>query len=333
MAAVHVPQDVKRRPGGLMAKFARTVAVVCLFLSAQAARQVAMAGEGFDPMTLKPFTTVQQYQGMDTGLYPDGKNEMPEAHRKAGEQIAATIGPLDAQGKPGAQQGRILALVLGHSNCVMYFEALQAELRKNAAELHPRFELLNAAVGGQQLPEIRQLQGKVWDKATGLLSRPGYSAQQVQILFLHTTYHGWKNTNQMPPRPFPETMRKMEADIAAVLAHCVKLYPNLRLAYLTSDGFRHFTGFEPHVWQEAFALKWLIERQIKGEQTAVFSGPDRRLPWLEWGPYVWDNTWDRSYFTDGVHPAPQARAIFAQKYWQHLKADSVARGWLLKAQP
>ena len=39
----------------------------------------------------------------------------------------------------------------------------------------------------------------------------------------------------------------MQADLAKVLEHCVTLYPNLKIAYLTCDGFRHYTGFEPHV--------------------------------------------------------------------------------------
>jgi hypothetical protein len=140
----------------------------------------------------------------------------------------------------------------------------------------------------------------------------------------------------MPPGPFPETMQQMQRDMAAVLEHCLKLYPNLRIAYLTCDGFRHFTGFEPHVWREAFAFKWLIESQVKGDDGTAFedkAGKTRRLPWLQWGPYIWDNTWDRSYFTDGVHPARKALDIFVGKYWDFLKADPVARPWLFQAEP
>jgi len=124
-------------------------------------------------------------------------------------------------------------------------------------------------------------------------------------------------------------MQAMQADMAKVLRHLVGLYPNLKIAYLTADGFRHFTGWEPHVWQEAFAIKWLIESQIRGEAGTAYEGADRALPWLEWGPYIWDNTWGREYFTDGVHPAPRALDIFVDKYWTHFAADSVSRAWLL----
>jgi hypothetical protein len=282
----------------------------------------------FDPSTLRPFTERATFMGTyETGLYPGGKNDMPAAHRKAGERVAATIRPLDVDGKP-SPEGKIIALTVGHSNCNMYFGALQKRLKQNAAQLHPRFELLNAAVGGQQLPEIVQLQGKVWDRQKQLLGAPGLSAQQVQVVFFHTTYHTWKNATNAAPRPFPQTMQKMEADMAKVLKHLVGLYPNLKIAYVTADGFRHFTGWEPHVWQEAFAIKWLVESQIRGDAGTAFEGADRALPWLQWGPYIWDNRWGKEYFTDGVHPAPKALDIFVEKYWSHFVGDSVSRAWL-----
>jgi hypothetical protein len=215
----------------------------------------------------------------------------------------------------------------------MYFAALGRHLRQQRDTLHPRFEMLNAAIGGNQLPEISQLHGSVWAKAEKMVDRPGYSLAQVQVLFLHTTYHGAGNRGNVPPRPFPQTMQRMQQDLAKVLAHAVQVFPNLKIAYLTCDGFRHYTNFEPHVYQEAFAFKWLIESQIKGDDAAAFEGPDRKLPWLQWGPYIWDHTWDRSYFTDGVHPAPKAQEIFVDKYWKHLRDDSVARPWLLAPAP
>jgi hypothetical protein len=283
----------------------------------------------FDPSTLRPFTECAVFmQKYETGLYPGGKNDMPAPHRQAGERLAAALQPLDIDGTP-SPQGKILALTVGHSNCNMYFGALQKRLQQNTSELRPCVELLNGAVGGQQLPEIVQLQGKVWDRQKKLLEAPGCSARQVQVVFFHTTYHTWKNTAQAAPRPFPQTMQAMQADLAKVLRHLVGLYPNLKIAYLTADGFRHFTGWEPHVWQEAFAIKWLIESQIRGEAGTAFEGADRALPWLEWGPYIWDNTWGRDYFTDGVHPAPKALDIFVDKYWAHFASDSVSRAWLL----
>jgi len=302
-----------------------------LFVLARLGRGAEAA---FDPATLKPFTEGAPYLGKyETGLYPGGKNEIPEAHRQAGLRVAKAVRPLDPAGEPDDQSGRILAVVLGHSNCSMYFGALQRFLATKSDEWNPHFRMLNAAVGGQQLPQIRELKGPVWDKAQRLVEQAGAYPKQVQVVFLHTTWHGAGNRPGVPPGPFPETMQQMQRDLARVLGHCVEVWPNLRIAYLTCDGFRHFTGFEPHVWQEAFAFKWLIESQIKGEAGTAFEdkpGQPRRLPWLQWGPYIWDNAWDRSYFTDGVHPAPKALDIFVRKYWEFLKADPVARPWFFR---
>lgn len=289
------------------------------------------AAGNFDPSTLRPFTNSPPYLGkFETGLYPGGKNEVPAAHRAAGLKIAAQIRPLDADGRPEDAEGKIIGLVFGHSNCKMYFTAFGNYLKGRASELHPRFELLNAAIGGNQLPEISRLQGSVWGLAGNLLSKPGYSPKQVQVLFLHTTYHGANNKGRLEPRPFPEAMEQMTRDLDKVLAHAVTLFPNLRTAYLTADGFRHFTGFEPHVWREAFAFKWLIEGQIKGADGTGFEGERRRLPWLCWGPYIWDNSWGREYFTDGVHPAKRSLEIFVEKYDRHLRDDPVAKNWLFR---
>lgn len=306
----------------------------------------AIPSNDVDPFTLKPFTAGDPFLGQyETGLYPGGKNEMPPAHRRVGERLASTIRPLAADGTPDRQHGRLLALVLGHSNAQMYFNALAAHLAARSGELHPRFELVNAAVAGKQLQEIAysedeppgqrtgDLSGRdesVWKRARSLLGQPGYSPQQVQVLFLHTTYHGADNLDRLPPPPFPAARRQMQRDLARVLVHCVQAYPNLKLAYLTCDGFRHWTGYEPHVWQDAFGIKWLIESQLRGEPGTACEGAGRCLPWLAWGAYIWDNTWDRSYFTDGVHPAPRALAVFCDKYWQHLAADSVAQRWLFR---
>ena len=303
---------------------------LCQGLLAATGVLCAHAEEPFNPASLKKFTDGAPYlEKFETGLYPGGKNEIPEAHRKSGERMAASITPLNSDGKPNPD-GKIVALVMGHSNCLLYFGNLEEHLKQHAQELNPKYELLNAAVGGNQLPEIRYFKSPVWKKAESLLARPGYSPLQVQVLFLHTTYNGAVNSSHAPPRSFPEDMKKMQGDLAAVLENCVKIYPNLKIAYLTSDGFRHYTGFEPHVWQEAFAFKWLIESQIKAEDGTAFEGEKRKLPWLQWGPYIWDNSWDQSYFRDGVHPTPKTREIFVGKYWNFLNQDPVSRAWLLK---
>jgi len=197
-------------------------------------------------------------------------------------------------------------------------------------DLHPRFVLLNAGVVTQQLPQIVQLKGGVWDRSAELLKNGNLSNKQVQVLFLHTTQHSARNELWLPPEKFPDCMRKMQKDMRTVLAHCAALYPNLKIAYLTCDGLRYHTGCEPHVWREAFAFKWLIQSQIRKTKGTEFEGRDRQIPWLQWGPYIWNSTWDQSYFLDGVHPAPEALTCFVEAYWKFLKKDPVSQIWLFR---
>lgn len=294
------------------------------------------AGYAFDPRTLKPLTDGGLYlERFETGLYPGGRNEMPEPHQKAGERLAASIRPLDAKGDPDPKDGKILALAVGHSNGRHYFGALEEELRRRAEELHPRFEFVNAAVPGGGLLTMKNWEAdpprsKSWQKARELTSRPGYSALQVQVLFLIATAAPAHPKGKLSEPDFPRRSQEIRRDFGTVVARFARDYPNIKIAYLMSDGFRHHSGAEPHVYQEGFAVKRLIEGQINGEPGTAFEGEGRKLPWLAWGPYFWDNSWDPSYFLDGTHAAPKARAIFVEKCWRLLSQSPASKPWFLK---
>ena len=314
-------------------------AMLCFAVCLNGRLTAGEADQPFDPRQLPLFTEGKTYLGKyETGLYPGGVNVMPEAHRQAGLRMARLIRPLDREGRPDDANGRIVAVVKGHSNTTLYFNALAALLKERQAQVNDKFVLVVGSVAGQQLPEILRLEGPVWEKSARHIERAGCTARQVQVLFLHTTFNGPGNPSGKgpPPPPFPQSMQKMQRDVATVLAHCVKIYPNLRIAYLTTDALRHYTGMEPHVWREAFAIKWLIESQIRGEEgTAFEESPSRArvLPWLCWGPYIWDNTWTRDRFRDGVHPNPETCAAVAMQFWKHLQNDPIARPWLLRQTP
>src|SRR5262249_20227971 len=70
-----------------------------------------------DYSKLKPSTEMgkDDYKGWPGGLYPDGKNERPAAHEKAGIALAAKIETLNGDGKPDPD-GKIVFLSVGMSN-------------------------------------------------------------------------------------------------------------------------------------------------------------------------------------------------------------------------
>ncbi|MEX0716261.1 MAG: SGNH/GDSL hydrolase family protein [Planctomycetaceae bacterium] len=300
----------------------------CLATAFLAIPSIGVAQEEFDPATLKPFTAGEKYLGEhETGLYSGGKNEIPEAHRRAGERLAATIQPLDVEGNPDPEKGRIVAVSMGHSNVREYFNAFAAHLQTRD-DLHPRFEFFNCGVGGQIVPRMMTFRGGTWQAVEQVARRPGYSPKQVQVLFLHPTTNTGNRRANAPEPTFPEMSEQMTDDLRKILERFVETYPNVKIAYLTSDGYRGLARQEPFVWWEAFAIKWLIQAQIEGKEGTAFEGPDRKLPWLQWGPYIWDSSWTREQLRDGVHPSDKGKAVFVEKYWGILKEDPVAQPWM-----
>ena len=101
-----------------------------------------------DTSALKPLTELGKgkYQGFEGGLYPDGKNERPAGHEKAGLALARKVQPLDAAGKPNPD-GKIVLLTIGMSNTGQASEGFQKNLA-NLADRNPRLVLVNGCVGG-----------------------------------------------------------------------------------------------------------------------------------------------------------------------------------------
>jgi hypothetical protein len=123
------------------------------------------------------------------------------------------------------------------------------------------------------------------------------------------------------PGPLPDTSplqyaRKVKEDIAASLAVTRAMFPNLRVAYLSSRiyGGYNIAGFrrvnpEPFAYETAFSVRWVIEDQINREKEGKVEGPV-----LLWGPYLWADgvtprrsdklVWERKDLgEDGVHPS------------------------------
>src|SRR5262249_32943870 len=101
-----------------------------------------------DTSALKPLTELgkEKYQGFEGGLYPDGKNERPAAHEKAGLELARKVVPLDAKGEPSAD-GKIVLLTIGMSNTGQASQGFQQNLAK-LTDRNPKLVLVNGSVGG-----------------------------------------------------------------------------------------------------------------------------------------------------------------------------------------
>jgi hypothetical protein len=259
---------------------------------------------------------------------------MPEAHRQAGERLARTIQPL-VDGKPSADRGEIVAVAIGHSNPRAYFTGFQSFLKDRAGkgEVNPRFTLVNACSSGKLCQDWFAECGK-----QGRLRVP--RPEDVQVLFVLVTYHraNRQNTQARNPEalttPFEKKMLRMKEELKLIVQTAAKTCPNLKLAYLGSDTWRGNARLEPEVYEEGFAVKWLIEDQVRGDPELAFEGPQRKAPWLAWGGYIWEADAPRDRFVgDGVHPSEKGIAFVIDRWYGVLSKDSTSRPWLLSAGP
>ncbi|MFA4943769.1 MAG: hypothetical protein WC789_03595 [Lentisphaeria bacterium] len=257
----------------------------------------------------------------ECGLYPDGRNDMPATHRKAGEELAASI-------VPDAKTGRISILVAGHSNPKAYFSAYAAYLAGEQGKRHVRkeVELLNICEGGKM--------SRDW-AAECCAPGPRGARQEAQVLFLLTSLHNSNRDNTARITPdvlqmsLEERTKALKEDLKAILQGFARACPQLKLAYLGCDTWRGNSGLEPMVWEEAFAFKGIIEDQINGDPELAYAGLNRKAPWVAWGGYIWENNPPKERFeADGVHPSEAGKA-FAYGCWHDLLVhDSTAIPWL-----
>ena len=259
------------------------------------------------------------YKGEEGGLYPGGGNTPPPDHLQAGLALANQIVPLNAQGEP-APEGQIVFLSVGMSNTTQEFVAFQ-KLAESAPNLNPHLVLVDGAQGGQSADRTADPEANYWQVSDRRLQAAGVTPQQVQAVWI-------KQATPGPKKPFPAEAKALQQHMVTNLHILMNRYPNLKIAYLSN---RIYAGYaasalnpEPHAYETAFAMKWLIADQIAGASELNYNpkkGP-ALSPWLAWGPYLWaDGLKARSdgliysradLGDDGTHPATQGRKKVAQ---------------------
>jgi hypothetical protein len=277
------------------------------------------------------------YKGEPGGLYPNGANAPPAAHRAAGMELARRIVPLDGEGRPAAN-GKIVLLATGMSNTTIEFQVFQNEARHDYS-LNRKLVLVDGAQGGQTAAVTAKPDARYWTVVDQRLNAAGVTGKQVQVTWI-------KQANAMPSRPFPAEVKKLQADLVETLHNLMDRFPNLKIAYLSS---RIYGGFaekplnpEPHAYESGFAVKWLIADQIAGN-TELNYDPAKgevRAPWLAWGPYLWtDGAAGRKdgivfvrddYVEDGTHPSESGRIKVADMLMSFLKSEPTAKNWFLR---
>ncbi len=276
------------------------------------------------------------YKGEPGGLYPNGRNEPPPDHLRAGIAMAKQVQPLDAQGRP-SPEGRIVLLAIGFSNPNMEFPAFQ---RKAAREpgIHPRLLTVNGCVGGQASSVIADPSSNYWSMVDQRLAAAGVTRSQVQALWIKEVVPG-------PALEFPGESKKLQGHLTATLQNVHNRFPNSKLAYLSNRTYGGYTEVggspEPWAYETGFAVKWAIADQIAGMAGLNYDPVkgEVRAPWAAWGPDLWTDgekgRKDGLVFTrqdlgdDGLHPSEKGQDKIAALLLDFFKSSPTTRPWFL----
>ena len=267
------------------------------------------------------------YKGEDGGLYGEGRNEPPPKLAAAAKAETAKIQPLDAEGKPSAG-GKIVLLSIGMSNTTMEFSRF-VELARADHGMSPAVVIVDGAQGGQTADRIATESAPFWSVIAQRLKAAGVTPAQVQVVWI-------KQAIAHPEDGFPGAAQRLKNSLIDDINLAKKFYPNLRVAYLSS---RIYAGYastalnpEPYAYEGAFAVRWVIRDQMKG---------DVKAPVALWGPYLWADgmkgrkgdslVWKHEDFGgDGTHPGPTGRQKVAELLLTFFKTNADTRTWFLK---
>ena len=285
------------------------------------------------PDQLIPLTDLgidSNYEGQAGGLYGNGENQPPEALQRRATTELGNVRPLDAEGNPSAD-GKIVFISISMSNATQEFSRFK-QLADQSPQKADHTIIVDCAQGGKAMAEWARPDAPSWGVAMQRLERAGVSPNQVQVAWV-------KLANKGPAGSLKEHGKKLEADTLKVLQITREKFPNLRIAYL---GSRIWAGNakgslnpEPYAYESAFPVRWLIERQMDGEDEAL--APDR-APLLLWGPYLWAEgergrkidglTWEPEDFAgDGVHPSQSGRQKVATLLLEFVTTNPLAKPW------
>jgi hypothetical protein len=297
---------------------------------------------------LKPLTELgtELYKDVPGGLYPDGKNLRPAKHEAAGLVLAREIQPLDANGRPDSESGRMVLLSIGMSNTTQEFSAF-LQIANKDSDKNPKLVIVDGAQGGMSagriiVPEDGASGAKFWTTVNQRLESAGVMPAQVQIAWV-------KEADPRPRLEFPAHALQLQNELAIIAKILKQRFPNIKLAYYSS---RIYGGYattllnpEPFAYESAFAVKWLIQSQIEGQPELNYDPAvgEVKAPWLSWGPYLWADgltkrhdglndglVWECDDFQeDGTHPSAKGRQKVANLLLNFFKTDPTARPWFL----
>jgi len=278
-------------------------------------------GPGYTP--LDEMSADDRYKGEDGGLYGGGKNEPPPEHHAAALAQLKKIQPLDAEGNP-SPDGKIVLLSIGMSNASELFRGFKSFADRDPRK-SPQVVIVDGALPGQLVTQYildspyrnspRAPWPTIWRVVEDRLREAGVTTAQVQAAWVKQVH--CPNSSEPWDKTFDLHTRRLHKDLARLMGVLIQRCPNLRIAYLSSRVYGGYAaGYlhpEPFAYETAFAIRWLIQDQIKGRPEVNYDaarGPVKS-PLVLWGPYLWADgmrarksdglTWQPIDILDGTH--------------------------------
>jgi hypothetical protein len=137
------------------------------------------------------------------GLYPDGCPTRPPEFEAAVPEIAKNqIQPLDAQGNPDPQGGKIVLMSVGMSNTNIFFEgrpdlpytAFHKRAQIDPAR-NPQLLIVNGAQGTRAAMDWESVDSTTYSTMQSLLVKAGGTPAQVQVVWV---LHALRETGPFP---------------------------------------------------------------------------------------------------------------------------------------
>lgn len=273
------------------------------------------------------------YMGFEGGLY-DGTNVMPAAHASAAPVLS----------------GPVVMLSLGMSNARQFWCSGSGQVSSNGPcdavsfmasnSAVPSVDFCNYAANFHTAPfwtgiAPRGNYGWGTSPPTGdRLGQCGLTNADPDVVWVQLA----NNMQQLPgpalPDPNADAYRMVE-QFGDMLRKMSVEMPNVRQVFFSPR--RHAecaspssVNPEPYAYETGWAIKWLIGAQIT--QRASNQVDPRAgdllgaVPWIDWGPYLWDDSEPCSTFSDGIHPNNVGRTIVSAALDDFFNA-SAQTGW------
>ena len=277
------------------------------------------------------------YNGQMGGLYPNGQNVDPPAHRTSGLALAKTIGPLNSSGQADPTGVYVLltigmSITAGDSTAFVYIA--NGDPAKN-----PKLVIVNGASGGCTGQQWSSASSSCWQTATTNLTNASVTPQQVVAVWLYTADTGGGSVG-----PWPSDANALQGELTTILQLIKQKFPNVLLTYLSSREYGGYTatGNLSYEYDTGFAVKWTIAAQINGS-TSLNWDPTKgtvMAPWAAWGPYTYTDgvkprsdglTWNCTdmLFNGGQHYCSVGYGKVAKMLLDFFTSDSTTRPWFL----